>query len=238
MNVGAVFDGMLLPAVAIVFGACLGLLRGGKLRAVLGSPVHYWPILAAGMILHTLAEQAAIPGRLSVLVVGYFLLIVAALVNTHLKGAVVSGIGVTLNLAVLVANGYIPIRFDALVAVGEVEPGTDPALVTVSGLWRIEGTDTVLSQLGDIVPLGLFGDVVSFGDLILAGGLIVLTMNLVRHKRRISIEIDEVLGQLLDEEPLVERQQTIDVRQFIDLDDVGAQTGRGLDADSSSGGPK
>ena len=193
MDVSTVFGGMLLTAVAIVVGAVLGLLRGGSLKAVLKSPLRGWPVLIAGMALHTMAEQWAIPARLSVLVIGSFLLVVSALLNVHLKGAVISGIGVSLNLAAVVANGHVPIRFDALVAAGEIGPDISQERVVLSGLWQLEGPETNLRQLGDIVPISALEDVVSFGDLILIAGLTVLTMNLVRDRRRMGPDLDEFL---------------------------------------------
>lgn len=194
MDVSTVFGGMLLTAVAIVVGAAIGLARGGSLKAVLKSPLRGWPILLVGMVLHTVAEQWAVPARLSVLVVGSFLLVVSALLNVHLKGAVVSGIGISLNLAAVVANGHVPIRYEALVAAGEIGPEIGEDRVILSGLWQLEGSDTNLRQLGDIVPLSALEDVVSFGDLILIAGLTVLTMNLVRDRRRIGPDLDELLG--------------------------------------------
>lgn len=212
----AMLDGMLLTACAIVVGAALGLLRGGSLRAVLGSPLRYWPVLIVGAVLHTVSEQFDIPGRLSVFVIGSFLLVVAALLNVHLKGAVVSGIGITLNLAAVVANGHVPIRLDALIAAGEIEPGTDSSLVTIKGgLWSLENADTSLRQLGDIVPIPFLGDVVSFGDLILVGGLTVLSMNLVLHRRRVGVELDDLLDDNLLEE--IPEEAQVDVRDVLDL---------------------
>lgn len=205
----AMLDGMLLTACAIVVGALMGLIRGGSLRAVLGSPLRYWPVLLTGAAFHTIAEQADVPFRLSVFVIGSFLLVVSALANVHLKGAVVSGIGMSLNLAAVVANGHVPIRLDALIAAGEVEPGTQASQVTIEGgLWKLEDADTRLRQLGDIVPLPFFDDVVSFGDLILIGGLTVLTMNLVLHRRRVGVEIDDLLAD----------DSEVDIRDIVDLE--------------------
>lgn len=215
MDFSTVFGGMLLTAVAIVVGAAIGLLRGGSLKAVLGSPLRGWPILLAGMVLHTLAEQwDGTPVRLSVLVIGSFLLVTSALLNVHLKGAVVSGMGMSLNLAAVVANGHVPIRYDALVAAGEIAPDVTEDRVALSGLWKLEGSDTNLRQLGDIVPLPVLEDVVSFGDLILIAGLTVLSMNLVRYRRRVGPNIEEFLG----EEDEVEIDINLDDLDLVGLD--------------------
>jgi hypothetical protein len=208
-----VIDGTLLSAAAIIVGAALGIVRGGSLRAILGSPVQYWPVLAVGAVLQILAEQFAIPGRTSLLVIGSFLLVLAALLNLHLKGVAVTGIGVTLNFAAVVANGHIPIRFSSLVAAGEVPAGVSADRVSVGGLWQLETADTSLPQLGDIVPISFLGDVVSFGDLIMIGGLTVLTMNLVLHRRRVGIDLDELLGEPLD-------SSNVDIRDLIDLEEL------------------
>lgn len=204
---------MLLTPLAVVLGAIVGLLRGGSLRAVLASPVRAWPVLLGGVIIQTLAEQMDVPARLTMFVIGSFLVVVGAMANVHLRGAIVSGMGVTLNLAVVVANGHVPIRLEALIGAGEVPAGTPAERVRLSGLWELETAETNLASLGDIVPLTIMTDVVSFGDLILLGGLFVLTMNLVLHRRRAGVDLDDLL-----DEP-----EAVDLRNVIDLEETDAE---------------
>jgi hypothetical protein len=201
---------MLLTPLAIIIGVAIGLARGGNLKAPFGAPVRVWPVIAVGVVLQTFAEQwSATPARLSVLIVGSFLLVVASLLNAHIKGAIIAGIGITLNLMAVVANGHIPLRFDALATVNDnVDLDTDPSLIQLNELWKLEDGDTNLAAFGDIVPVPFFDEVVSFGDLILVGGLVVLAMNLVLHVRRVGIGVDDLFGA--EKEP-------VDLREIIDL---------------------
>ena len=207
---------MLLTPLAIIVGLAFGLVRGGNLRAPFGAPIRYWPVVVGGVALQTLAEQwEGTPAGLSVLIVGSFLLVVAAAVNAHIKGAVITGFGITLNLMAVVANGHIPLRQAALATVNDaVTLQTDPALINLGSLWKLEDANTNLAMLGDIVPIPFFDEVVSFGDLILIGGLVVLAMNLVLHVRRVGIDLDELLGEI----------PPVDLRDVIELDDTSIST--------------
>ncbi|MEZ5229849.1 MAG: DUF5317 family protein [Acidimicrobiales bacterium] len=110
--------------------------------------VMAWPLLAAGIVLQTIGESFDVPGRPFVVTLGLLCLIGCAMRNIHIPGTAVAGIGVTLNMAVLVVNGHIPVSFDALTAFGN-DVTINPA---ATGLWQIETDDTSLSFLGDIVP--------------------------------------------------------------------------------------
>ena len=92
---GFVGDGLVgSPVETLVFhGLAIGLARGGNLKAPFGAPVRVWPVIAVGVVLQTFAEQwSGTPARLSVLIVGSFLLVVASLLNAHIKGAILAGI--------------------------------------------------------------------------------------------------------------------------------------------------
>ncbi len=187
---------MILTPIAIASGLVVGLLRGGRLANILNVHVIWWPLLAAGLVLQTLAEQVGIPLRLSAYVVGAFFMIVALMQNVHIRGAGVTAFGLALNLFVTVANGHIPTRLEALIGAGRVPEDVDPdSIVAIGGLGELETDATSLAVLGDIVPISFFDEVVSFGDLILTAGIFVIAMNIVGTGRRAGgISVDEFLA--------------------------------------------
>lgn len=181
---------MVLTPLVIAIGLVIGFLRGGKLDAVLKNRVAAWPLLAAGVVLQTLGETFDLPGRTVIVSAGLLCLVGCAMSNIHIPGAAVAGIGVTLNLAVLVVNGHIPVSFDALTAFGN-DVTINPA---ATGLWQIESDDTSLSFLGDIVPTPVLHTPISFGDLIMLAGLLVIAMNVVLKGQTTGIDPDALFA--------------------------------------------
>ncbi len=181
---------MVLTPLAIGIGLLIGFLRGGSLEAVLKNRVAAWPFLVAGVVLQTVGESFDLPGRAIIVTAGLLCLIVGAMRNVHIAGAAIAGIGVTLNMAVLVVNGYIPVSFDALTAFGN-DVTVNPA---ATGLWRIESDESSLSFLGDVVPTPVLNTPISFGDLIMLAGLLVIAMNVVLDGRTTGITADDLFG--------------------------------------------
>ncbi len=184
---------MLLTPLAIALGVVLGLLRGGSLSALKSVQVRYWPLLILGIVLQSAEHWGDLGGRLVLYLVGVALLMTVTMLNVHLKGAAITGFGLTLNLMTVLVNGHVPLRVESFKAVGGMPLDSDPADYTiVNGLWQFEDDDTLLRPLGDIVPVPVLDDVVSFGDLIMLAGLIVLSMHLLRRQPRRSVSIDEL----------------------------------------------
>ncbi|MEZ5375534.1 MAG: DUF5317 family protein [Acidimicrobiales bacterium] len=181
---------MVLTPLAIAIGLIIGFLRGGTLDAVFKNRVMAWPLLAAGIVLQTIGESFDVPGRPFVVTLGLLCLIGCAMRNIHIPGTAVAGIGVTLNMAVLVVNGHIPVSFDALTAFGN-DVTINPA---ATGLWQIETDDTSLSFLGDIVPTPVLHTPISFGDLIMLAGLMVIAMNVVLKGQARGIDPDDLFA--------------------------------------------
>jgi hypothetical protein len=213
---------MLLTPLAIATGLALGLARGGSLAGLRALNLRYWPLIVVGVVLQSAEQWGDVPLRLTLLIIGLFLLVVSTMANVHLKGAAITGIGLTLNLAVVVVNGHVPLRVEALKAVGGMPADADPAGYTVNGLWRFEDDDTALRFLGDIVPVTFFEDVISFGDLILLAGLVVLFMNLLLRRPRHGVMLDELLST----------PQSFDLRDRTGLDPASDQR-----RPADSGGP-
>lgn len=171
---------------AIAFSVILGFLRGGRLSRLADvSFDHGWAALLA------LAVQVAVVylplpggegswGVAAFLLIGSYLLlgfVVAA--NRRLPGLPLVGIGLALNLLVMLANGgYMPVTLEALQQAGVAHL----ALGNSAGARIVAGKDILLSResthlwvLSDIfvVPSPVSA-VVSLGDLFLALGAFLL----------------------------------------------------------------
>ncbi len=183
----------MLTIIAIAIGVGIGLLRGGKIPNLRGARLAWWPLLVAGIVLQSAAELWDIPRALLISLAGMGLLLIGLGLNPHIKGTIVTGIGVLSNLFVTVLNGSVPIRLAALQEIGKVPLDVvDPTTVAVSGLREIETSETTLASLGDVIPL--FGNVVSIGDLITHAGIIVILQNLIAARRKVGISVDDLLG--------------------------------------------
>jgi hypothetical protein len=174
---------MLLPALAIAVGLVAGVARRPRHRHLAAPRVRAWAILVAGVVAQLVSGLVA---ATAVVLLSYALLLAFAGRNLHLVGMPVVFVGLALNAAVIGANGGMPVRADALEAVGVIEPGEadDPAALDLGAKRHIEDGDDRLAFLGDIVPVRALERVVSFGDLILYVGLADVVANLVRRRRR------------------------------------------------------
>lgn len=165
-------------AVALV----VGWLRGGRL----GNLAHVtlrssWMVLAgfaAQLLLAWLtarADPAGVAG-LPLLVLSQVLLLGFLWRNRLLTGMPLVLAGFLLNAVVIIANGAMPVAPAALEAVS----GRPAALVP--GKHQLLGADDALPWLADVLPIPLLRTVVSVGDVVLAAGVGVLVVDLMRHR--------------------------------------------------------
>lgn len=207
---------MVLTTAAVLVGIVVGLLRGGRPPAVRRAAVRWWPVLPVGLAVQGAAEYLEVPGRLAMLVAGLLLLLVWAVRNTMtLPGTGIIAVGLAGNLAAVVANGHIPIRWASLVSTGRFD-GAQRDLIRQEGLYRLETDGTVLAPLGDIVPLPVLDEVLSFGDLIILAGVVVLVSNLLlvprRRRRGISPEelfVDDPIGPARQPRPVLDLREPL-----------------------------
>jgi hypothetical protein len=166
---------MLLAPLALLVGLAAGLVaRPGGRRPVRARAL---PVLAAGWLLEVVLAVAGVPvpGALAALATAAVL--AAALANLRMVGATVVALGLAADLAVLAANGAVPVRPRAMAAAGV--PAAD-----LPGGREVEGAGTRLAVLGEIVPVPGLPLVVSFGDLVALVGAADVTANAVRGRRR------------------------------------------------------
>ncbi len=187
---------MLLTPLAIIAGLAVGIARGGKPENLRTMALRWTPLLIIGLVLQTVGDQFSWGGGAIMLLIGSFLLITALGRNLHLKGMTIVSVGLLLNLTVLVFNGHVPTRLSALIKAGKADADVDPDRISGIGqVGQLETVDTTLPILGDVIPIPVVNEVVSFGDLIMIAGLFVLFMNLLLLPRRVGISIDEILDE-------------------------------------------
>jgi hypothetical protein len=159
-----------LIALALGAGAAaLGVTRGGSLDALGATRLRWAWLLAAGLAAQVAAQLWAPPWLrpwgLFVVVVSNLAIVVFIAVNRHLPGLLLADLGLVLNLAVIVANGAMPVSAAAARSAGLGAPGP--------GELRHEvlDEDTALPWLGDVIPEPGLREVLSVGDLLLAAGI-------------------------------------------------------------------
>jgi hypothetical protein len=174
--------------VLVLVVAVLGGLAAGRLRQPIGARgvrLHLTrlPILAVGALGTALSHL--LDGDLATLVMGLSLavLLAFALSNAHVTGIVVIGLGLLLNLFAVVLNNGMPVRGGALVAAHVVDRA-DLATIELAGPRHLETPHDRLAVLGDVLPVPIGREVLSFGDLIVIAGAADAVRELARRRRQ------------------------------------------------------
>ena len=170
-------------AVAIAAGVVLGLARGGRLANLAETSFRLWPLLLSGLLVQASAafvEGAAVP----LILVSYGFLLLFAAANFHHAGMGIVLVGIALILAVIAANGGMPVRADAIVAAGVVERPDQIAELDFDPKRHLETPDDRLTFLGDMIPVPLAKEVLSFGDVIMSVGVADVIVHLLRRRPR------------------------------------------------------
>lgn len=168
-------------AVAIVAGIVIGLVRGGSFERLAEASFRLWPLLILGIVVQG-AAAFTVDGAVPLILASYVLLLVFTAVNLVHAGMGVVFVGIALNVAVIGVNSGMPVRADAIVAAGIVEREQIPSLEFGSKR-HLETDDDRLTVLGDIIPVPLAEEVLSFGDLAMSVGVAAVLVNLLRRRR-------------------------------------------------------
>jgi hypothetical protein len=212
---------MVLIPFALAAGLLLGLLRGGKPENLLGFGPSLWPLGIIGLTTLLVGEFGSLErsAAIALFIGGSIVLLFFLAKNTRFKGSIIIALGLALNVLAAVANGHVPVRYDALVSAGEVSGATQATDVSLTGLREMEDAETRLSLLGEVVPLEILNAAVSFGDLILAAGVTVFAMHLLLARRRRGIDVDDLLGPevFIAPTPDVDLRMTREIEPEIDL---------------------
>lgn len=131
-------------------------------------PLRLWPLLGAGLFLQLLVGRVD-GAAFGLLVASYTLLFAFAAANVATVGMWMVATGVALNLAAIALNAGMPVRPDALVAAGLADHGR-AGEVRLAAKHHLERPSDRLPALGDIIGVRALGEVVSFGDVVMAVG--------------------------------------------------------------------
>ncbi len=186
---------MSFTVAALVAGVVFGLLAGGRPSNVSRRSLELVWLLALSVGVQVAAETLDVSDRvgLAMVLVSYVGLAAFAIANTRLVGMPVVLVGLLCNLVVISLNGGMPVEADAILA---ARAATADELDTIDfGAKRHLATDDdVLTELGDVIPVRLTREVLSFGDLILAFGIADVIFRLLKPvevRRRHHDEVDE-----------------------------------------------
>ena len=182
---------LLLATVAAAVGLIIGVRRGGSLANLAHADLQWWRLFFLGLGLIGLTGVApgfsldlglVEVGAVGIVVIGLLLLIVLALRNLHLVGVPIVVLGLALNLLGTIANDGFPVDRGALIA-ARIETSRTVGEAGLSGAQHLRSDDDRLWWLGDVIPVRELEHVLSFGDLIIIGGLACAVENLTRRKK-------------------------------------------------------
>lgn len=173
-------------AVAILVGVLVGMLRGGRFANLGEAAFRVWPLLVLGVAVQGAAAFTG-EGAVPVILVSYALLLAFCALNLTHAGMGVVFVGIALNFLVIAVNGGMPVRQDAIVAAG-IASQEEVADLDFGEKRHLEDDDDRLTFLGDIVPVPVAREVLSFGDLAMSVGVAAVLANLLRTRQRQSWE--------------------------------------------------
>jgi hypothetical protein len=172
---------VLTLCIGVLAGLIVGLARSPAGSRTIHPRVEQIGLLAAGAGLNALSVLLDGTAALLALVLSLAVLIAVAVANRHITGVAVVGLGLLLNLAAVALNGGMPVRPSALVAAGAVAEG-EP--IAVEEPRHLESPDDPIPVLGDVLPVPLTNEVLSFGDLIVIVGAADAVRELSRRRAR------------------------------------------------------
>jgi hypothetical protein len=166
--------------IAVALGLVAGVAAGARPTGAAGARTRWWPVAVAGMSLQAVTVVADLRGALGLAAVlaSFVALAAFAVANLAITGMRLVLLGLTLNLTSMVVNGGMPVRGEALVRAGLVEPA-DVGRVDLGPKRHLETEDDPAPGLGDVLPVAPLRQVLSVGDVALAAGLAVVTFRLV-----------------------------------------------------------
>jgi hypothetical protein len=178
---------VVLLAIAVLIGLGIGRSRPRAGAHSVRPRVEQVPLLGAGAVLY--AASALLDGSAAALCLACALavLIAVAMANRHLTGMLVIGVGLLLNLVSVAVNAGVPVRASALVEAGVVD-ADELATVELTGPHHLETSADALGVLGDVLPISVLNQVVSFGDLIVAFGAADVVRELSRRRAHRELE--------------------------------------------------
>ena len=168
---------MVLVVVAVAGAVLAGWLRGGRLGNLGAVGFRGTGIALAAALAQFVHALVPSPVAAGVLTTGSQVALLTFLwLNRFLAGAALVALGSTLNALVISLNGAMPVSRDALESISR-----HPAEVGTTGRHRLLVDGDALPALADVIGLPLLRTVVSVGDVILAAGIGLMVVHLMRR---------------------------------------------------------
>jgi hypothetical protein len=176
---------MRFTLVAVGLGFLLALVLGGRFRYLAGRTLRLWFLLPIGLALQIAAAGSGGATWPFVLVLLSFACLFAfAIANLGVTGFWMIALGLFLNALAIGLNHGMPIGHKALAHTGN-------NVGVFAALHHTQRSSDKLLILGDVVPISPIGEIVTFGDLIIAVGLVDVIVHLMRPKRRREDESED-----------------------------------------------
>jgi Family of unknown function (DUF5317) len=161
--------GVLIVALA---ATAVGVLSGGSLESLAATSVRFLWIVYVALIVQVGAvildpSWLSNDGALWLLLTTNVAIAAFLLINRRLPGMLIAAAGLLLNVAVITANGAMPVSDAVLDTAGVSEAELDTADLKHERMTD----DTVLPWLGDVIVIPWLREVWSAGDVVLAGGI-------------------------------------------------------------------
>jgi Family of unknown function (DUF5317) len=190
---------VILLVGAILLAVVIGYLAGGRLRNLESLTLRAWPLALVGLSLQLIPlPRSATPTLGALLLLASFAtLVVFAFLNLRVTGMPIVVIGLLLNALVIGVNQGMPVTRSALVRSGQGE--LLRYLVKNGGAkHHLADRDDELLFLADSIPLARpVGQVVSIGDLMVYGGLVLAIASAMR-RRSAAMETARLQGRVKD----------------------------------------
>ena len=173
-----------VTVLALVTGAVVGRLRGGRLRHIGQHRIRAWALVIVGFGLQVATDHWNVDRLGTALVItGSLALLLFAALNRHLVGMGIVALGVAANALVIGLNDGMPVSPSAVVAAHVASASEEPSIGYGYRHHR-EGSQDKVAILSDIIPIPELHEVVSFGDLILALGVAATVAHLLDPRNR------------------------------------------------------
>jgi hypothetical protein len=186
---------MWFTLIALTLGLAIALVTGGRFRHLAGRNFRWWVLLPVAIALQFGLEADGVPAPFALLVASYVLLLAFGVMNMRHRGMWLVVLGFMLNAVVITANHGMPVRQSAVSAIkfrGEIHEVKR----------HKQKPSDKLTFLGDIIPVPPLDTVLSFGDMILAVGVINLLFNVMRPTRGIhAIDATDPTDEPIEPEP-------------------------------------
>jgi len=178
---------MRLFALVIAAAVLLGLAFGGRPSRLESLRLHWWGLVIVGLGLQFVPLPEGASGtdlvlRTTVLAVSYTLLVTFAAANLRVAGMALILIGLSMNFAVIVANGGMPVGEQTLRDSGQEDVLASLQVERADKHHLLTEQDS-LTFLADVIAIPPpIAQAASLGDLFIYGGLIWVIVAAMRGR--------------------------------------------------------